>query len=285
MSAAELLILLLENPSGVARASLDQIAPAAELLFDKCLAKPGPRRQFLGCDQCHFGHAAEVEFDAARCEYGFHSIESGWISLSDLELETITADIARVIDWVRNGCGVEIRPKSRSLVPDRVWLIGEIGFADSTATIVLIAGLNGESDRERAYAELSKARPGAVGLALTTTDRVPRDLLLRHGYQVLPLRDVLADGADLYLDCEAVREAIRRRVAANQRPGGRRGQPSFDAEIEQLYRQRRTDGAVFKNVSDEARSILIEWSASSAAKPPAHSTIRNCVTLLRIAEK
>jgi hypothetical protein len=90
----------------------------------------------------------------------------------------------------------------------------------------------------------------------------------------------------LSVDREAVQEAIRRRVAADQKPGGRRGQPSFDAEIDQLYRERRAAGAAFKNVSDEARSISITWRGHRARKAPALSTIRNRVAyLLRIAEK
>ena len=120
MNAAELLILHLETPAGVARTSLGQVTPAAEILLDEHLVKRGQRRQSFGCDRCDFGHVAEVEFDPMRREYGFRCIESGWISLSDLELETIVADVARVIDWVRNGCGVETRPQSRSLVPCRV---------------------------------------------------------------------------------------------------------------------------------------------------------------------
>ena len=285
MNAAELLILLLETPGGIARTSLGQVAPAAEILLNKRLVKQGQRRQSFGCDRCHFGHVAEIEFDPMRREYGFHCIESGWITLSDLELETFVADVPQVIDWVRSGCGVETRPQSRSLVPGRVWLIGEIGFADSAATIVLIVGLGGEAEREGAYAALRKVRPGAVGLALTTTAGVSADLLIPHGYHMLPLGDVLDADAGLSVDREAIREAIRR-LAANRSPGGRRGQPSFDAEIEQLFRERRAAGAVIKSVSDEARAISSAWQASRAHKPPAHSTIRNYVAnLLRVAEK
>jgi hypothetical protein len=99
------------------------------------------------------------------------------------------------------------------------------------------------------------------------------------------LSDVLDAGAGLSVDREAVREAIRRRLAANQRPGGRRGQPSFDVGIDQLFRERRGAGVAFKNGSDEARSISIAWRASRADKPPALSTIRNRVAyLLKIAE-
>ena len=284
MNAAELLLLLLETPGGIARTSFGQVTSAAEILRHKHLVKRGQRRQSLGCDRCHFGHVAEIEFDPLRREYGFHCIESGWISLSDLELETIVADMAQVIDWIRGGCGVEARPQSRSLVPGRVWLIGEIGFSDSVATIVLIVGLDGEAERERAYAELRKVRPGAVGIALTTTSGVPADLLLCHGYHVLPLGDVLDADAGLSVDREAIREAIRR-LAADRSPGSRRGRPSLDVEIEQLFRERRAAGAVIKSVSDEARAISSAWRASRAHAPPAPSTIRNYVAkLLRIAE-
>src|SRR6185503_9426753 len=97
VNAAELLILLLETPGGITHTSLGQAAPAVGILFDKRLVKQGQRRQSFGCDRCHFGHVAEIEFDAMRREYGFHCIESGWISLSDKELETIAADMAQVI--------------------------------------------------------------------------------------------------------------------------------------------------------------------------------------------
>ena len=192
MNAAELLILLLEIPGGITRTSLGQVASAAEVLINKRLVKQGQRRQSFGCDRCQFGHVAEIEFDPMRREYGFHCIESGWVSLSEFELETIVADVVQVIEWLRIGCGVKTRPHSRSLVLDRVWLIGEIGFTDAAATIVLISGLDHEAGRETAYAALRRVPPAMVGLALTTTAGVPADLLLRHGYHVLPLGDVLA---------------------------------------------------------------------------------------------
>jgi hypothetical protein len=191
VNAAELLILLLEIPGGITRTSLGQVASAAEVLINKRLVKQGQRRQSFGCDRCQFGHVAEIEFDPMRREYGFHCIESGWVSLSEFELETIVADVVQVIEWLRIGCGVKTRPHSRSLVLDRVWLIGEIGFTDAAATIVLISGLDHEAGRETAYAALRRVPPAMVGLALTTTAGVPADLLLRHGYHVLPLGDVL----------------------------------------------------------------------------------------------
>jgi hypothetical protein len=285
VNAAELLILLLEAPGGISRTSLGQIAPATDILLNEHLITRGQQRQSFGCDRCDFGHAAEIEFDAVRREYGFHCIESGWITVSDLELETIVADLPQVIDWFRNGCGVETRPQSRSLVPCRIWLIGEIGFADGAATIVLIVGLDGEAERERAYTELRKARPGAVGIALTTTAGVPADLLLRYGYHVLPLGDVLDAEAGLSVDRDSIREAIRR-LSDNRSSARRRGRPSGGAEIEQLYRERRDADVLLKNASDEARAIATAWRASRVQKPPAHSTIRNCVAkLMRIAEK
>jgi len=118
-----------------------------------------------------------------------------------------------------------------------------------------------------------------VGLALTTTAGVPADLLLRHGYHVLPLGDVLDADAGLSVDREIIREAIRR-WAADRIPGGRRGRPGFDAEIEQLFRERRAAGAAINSTSDEARAIQSAWRASLAHAPPGLSTIRKCVARL-----
>jgi hypothetical protein len=132
---------------------------------------------------------------------------------------------------------------------------------------------------------VSTIPPADLGVVVTFSPDVARWVRLPHGYTFLDLREIgraaedrlILDSAKLGSWVKAIRSGAVRGVQS------RSGRPSDEAQINQLYSERRARGLPIVNISAEARAIWAEFQTRFPDRDPPHlSTVRKHVSRVAI---
>lgn len=243
----------------------------------------GPRLDSITCLACDADHSAVVEFDEKRKCYVHFCPEAGLVTVSDAELSTARFDPEWLVDWLSNALHISPRIRRPALVPNRAWHLGDAVCGDTQVTVVFARRVVSQADLDRLASALRPVHPAEVGLVLTTSFHVARQVQLPGRYQVLPLPEIIMATSDgLVLDNRRLGLWIRgiQPTTAKGAPT-RAGRPSPQARVAEIFQQRRGRRLPVTSDAAEARAILDEWNQHAPDQdPPSHATVRRHVSRL-----
>lgn len=251
------------------------------ILADLGAVEPGALLHTVTCRACHSDHPATVDFDATTRGHFHFCPEAGFVTVDDADLATFRFDPGWLVEWLVNELRIVSPARRRTLVPDRIWHLGDARCGETLLTVVLARKVTSQVALDHLASAVSTIPPGDLGTVVTTSPDVTRRVRLPHGYEFLDLREIGRAGEDrLVLDSAKLGswvKATRRGAVRNVQ--SRSGRPSDGSVIIQLYKERRARGLPMINVSAEAREIRAEFQARFPDRDPTHlSTVRKHVS-------
>ncbi|MEQ9178059.1 MAG: hypothetical protein RIF44_04925 [Nitratireductor sp.] len=180
------------------------------------------------CDECDFGHSAEVQFDPDIAAHGWYCPDAGFVTRPAEDLAAYRINVfafACALALAVQGSSELIADQPRE-IDDRLWDLGRLKFGASTFFGFLAIKLD---DVER-FARLNdsirrRARPD-FGAVFIPTSAAVLGVQLDLDYRLAPLPDLLSfDGTGgLQLDLDRLSQFLGPGPAAQ--PAGRKGRRS-----------------------------------------------------------
>ena len=261
-------------PAVLSREGLRDLGPVGDQLLSAGAFEAADNLGTVLCDACDLHHAESPEFDPATRQWSLFCPEAGRVAVRPERLEAVAFRHSWLAEQIAGSLGLQAA-RVRSLLPDRLWDLGDATTGSTTWTALFGCGIGPQHAFGDVLAELERRAGKAPGLLFTTSPLDPM-LALPHGHRIVRLEDcaeIDPDGA-LVLDLGVIHRTLRARPYAP--PRSRVGRPSAKDQILGELAQRLASGQAHRTLAHEAKQ-LARWFAERYPdqNPPKEGTIEN----------